>query len=77
MLDLKNEKDVKLADIEKAIGISVPTLSRFTTDEMTSIAYQDLIKLAKYFGVSMDYLCGMTNHRNYRNTGIKCHYTVG
>lgn len=70
LLDLKNEKDVKLAEIEKATGISVPTLSRFTTDEMTSIAYQDLMKLAKYFGVSMDYLCGMTNHRNYRNTGI-------
>lgn len=68
--DFKDERKVNLTDIEQATGISVPTLSRFANDEYASIAYQDLMKLAKFYNVSMDYLCGMTNHRNYRNTRI-------
>lgn len=68
--DLRDEKKLKLSEVEQATGISVPTLSRFETDEYTSIAYQDLLKLATFYGVSMDYLSGMTNHRQYRNVSI-------
>lgn len=68
--DLRDERKLKLYEIEQATGISVPTLSRFETDEYTSIAYQDLLKLTEFYDVSMDYLCGLTNHRQYRNAGI-------
>lgn len=68
--DLRDERKLKLSEVEQATGISVPTLSRFETDEYTSIAYQDLLKLATFYGVSMDYLSGMTNHRQYRNVEI-------
>lgn len=68
--DLRDEKKLKLSEVEQATGISVPTLSRFETDEYTSIAYQDLLKLAIFYGVSMDYLSGMTNHRQHRNISI-------
>lgn len=68
--DLRVERNLKLADIEKATGISVATLSRFETDELLSIAYQDLLKLAKFYNVSMDYLSGLTNHIQHRNIAI-------
>lgn len=68
--DLRDERKLKLSEVEQATGISVPTLSRFETDEYTSIAYQDLLKLATFYGVSMDYLSGMTNHRQHRNVAI-------
>lgn len=68
--DLRDERKLKLTDVEQATGISVPTLSRFETDPYTSIAYQDLLKLAEFYDVSMDYLSGMTNHRKYRNVEI-------
>lgn len=68
--DLREERKLKLSDVEQVTGISVPTLSRFETDEYTSIAYQDLLKLAEFYCVSMDYLSGMTNHREYRNVEI-------
>lgn len=68
--DLRDERKLKLSDVEQATGISVPTLSRFETDEYTSIAYQDLLKLAEFYGVSMDYLSGMTDHRQHRNVEI-------
>lgn len=68
--DLRDERKLKLSDVEQETGISVPTLSRFETDEYTSIAYQDLLKLATFYGVSMDYLSGMTNHRQYQNIFI-------
>lgn len=68
--DLRDEQKLKLSDVEQATGISVSTLSRFETDEYASVAYQDLLKLANFYGVSMDYLSGMTNHRKYRNTEI-------
>lgn len=68
--DLREEHKLKLTDVEQATGISVSTLSRFEKEELMSIAYQDLLKLAEFYDVSMDYLSGMTNHRKYRNVEI-------
>ncbi len=68
--DLRNERNLKLADVEKQTGIVSSTISRYETDENQHIPYQELVKMAKFYKVSMDYLCGMTNHRNLRNTPI-------
>lgn len=68
--DLRNERNLKLADVEKQTGIVSSTISRYETDENQHIPYQELLKLAKFYKVSMDYLCGMTNHRDLRNTPI-------
>ena len=70
LYDLRKEKGLKQEELAEIIGVSTATISRFETDENMNIAYQDLLKLAKFFDVSMDYLCGLTNHRKYRNTNI-------
>ena len=46
----------KLAD---DLGISVPTISQYASG-MIAPNYDNLIKIAKYFHVSTDYLCGLT-----------------
>lgn len=68
--DLRVERNLTLADVEKETGIVFSTISRYETDENQHIPYQELVKLAKFYKVSMDYLCGMTNHRNLRDTPL-------
>ena len=62
--------NIKLEELSAKVGISVSTLSRFETNEQSNIAYQDLVKLARYHNVSMDYLSGLTNNKQYRNIAI-------
>ena len=59
-----------LEELSSKVGLSVSTLYRFETNEQSNIAYQDLVKLAKYYNVSIDYLSGLTNHGQYRNIAI-------
>ncbi len=62
---------LKLEDIANATGISVATLSRFEKDDRQDIPYQSLLKLAHHYGVSMDYLCGLTTNVKHRNTAVE------
>lgn len=62
---------LKLEDIANATGISVATLSRFEKDDRQDIPYQSLLKLAEHYGVSMDYLCGLTTNVKRRKTPVE------
>lgn len=68
--DLRTEKELKLADVEKATGISTSTLQRLEADIDMRIGYQDIEVLARFYAVSTDYLFGLTDLRQYRNVEI-------
>jgi len=67
--DLRNAKNPKLrlSDVSKDTGISQSTLQRMESDEETRFGYQDIEVLTGYYGVSADYLFGLTENRFYRN----------
>jgi len=68
--DLREERQLRLADVEAATGIAATTLSRLETKEDTHTGYQEIAVLARFYNVSADYLFGLTDNRLHRNVAI-------
>ena len=60
--NLREDNDIKQKDLCKLLGIAQNTYSQYETGK---IAWTDemLIKLALYYGVSTDYLVGLSEHK--------------
>ena len=59
--DLLREKKLTQAVLAERVGISKATLSRYITDPDSRIPHDVLLKIAKCFGVSTDFLLGATD----------------
>lgn len=57
--DLREDRDLRQIDVANAVGIDQQTISNYET-ERTRPDSEALIRLADYFGVSIDYLLGHT-----------------
>ena len=57
--DLREDRDLRQTDVSKATGIDQKTLSNYETGNTSPDSYA-LIRLADFFGVSIDYLVGRT-----------------
>jgi len=55
---LRIEKGLSTMALGKLIGVSDMAISRWENSK-TDITSENLVKLAKYFGVSTDYLLGL------------------
>ena len=58
--DMREDADLKQADIAEYLGIQQTVYSRYERGFQT-IPLEYLIKLADYYKVSLDYLVGRTN----------------
>ncbi len=58
--ELRNEKNVSIMAVGKAIGVSDATICRWENG-VSDIKSDQIVLLAKYFGVSADYLLGLEN----------------
>ena len=58
--DLREDNDLKQADIAEILGIKQTVYSRYERGFQT-IPLEHLIKLADYYKVSVDYILGRTN----------------
>lgn len=68
--DLRDEKKMTLSDLAGATGIPLSTLQRMESKEDMRVGYQDVVDLAKFYGVSTDYLFGLTDNRQFRHLEI-------
>lgn len=59
--DLREDMDLRQSDLAEATGIDQRTISNYETGKTAPDAYA-LIKLADFFGVSVDYLLGRVSH---------------
>jgi len=59
--ELREDRDLRQSDLAKATGIDQRTISNYETGKSNPDSYA-LIKLADYFGVSIDYLVGRTKN---------------
>lgn len=62
---LRQEKEITQSTLGELIGVSARMISFYESDTHFPKDAQSLIKLAQYFKVSLDYLLGLTNNRNY------------
>lgn len=70
LCDLRNERGLKLHDVATATGIPLTTVQRIESDEDVRAGYQDIAALAKFYGVSTDYLFGVCDNRQHRSVAI-------
>ena len=68
--DLRDEKKMTLSDLAGATGIPLSTLQRMESNEDIRIGYQDVAALATFYGVSADYLFGLTDNRQHRHIAV-------
>ena len=74
--DLRNERNLKLTELAEnvmvdGVPISASTLQRLEdTDKSYNAGYKEIMALAKFYGVSTDYLMDMTDNRGYKLVGI-------
>ena len=55
--DLREDRDIKQSELAEATGINQQTISNYETGKTIPDAYA-LVRLADFFGVSIDYLLG-------------------
>lgn len=72
--DLRVEKGLKLEELAEQVGLSKSALGSYEiTDEKNEnkeINHGSLLKLADFYQVSVDYLLGLTDNRNYLDTPL-------
>ena len=60
--DLREDKDLSQEQLAKILNVSQTTYSRYETGVL-DIPSQSLIKLAKYYSTSIDYLLNLTDQK--------------
>lgn len=62
--DLREDSDLKQADIAEYLGIAQTVYSRYERGFQT-IPLEHLLKLADYYNVTTDYMLGRTDRRSF------------
>ena len=59
--DIREDKDIKQATVAKYLGVHQTTYSSYEIGKL-SLTADVLVKLAKYYNTSVDYLLGLTDN---------------
>ena len=68
--DLRTERGMTLSDLEKATGISRSSLGKYESDDCKEVSHASIVTLAKYYGVTSDYLLGLSENKNPANADL-------
>lgn len=68
--DLRVERGLTLEQLAEQTGLSRSALGSYESDEFKDISHYALVKLAKFYGVTADYLLGMAETRNHPNAEL-------
>lgn len=68
--DLRVEKGLSLEELAAETGLSKSALCSYETNDHKDISHTAIIALAKFYGVSTDYLLGFSENRNECSSDI-------
>ena len=68
--DLRVERGLTLEQLSVETGISKSALGKYEADDFKDISPFNMVELAKFYGVSTDYLLGLTERKNHPNTEL-------
>ena len=68
--DLRVERSLTLEQLSTETGISKSALGKYEADDFKDISPFSMVELAKFYGVSTDYLLGLTEQKNHPNTEL-------
>ena len=59
-----------LSELESATGISRSALGKYESDDCKEVSHASIRALAKYYGVTSDYLLGLSENKNPANADL-------
>lgn len=68
--DLRVERGLTLEQLERQTGISKSALGNYENEDYKDISHASIVTLAKFYGVSADYLLGLTETKNHPNADL-------
>ena len=68
--DLRVERGLTLEQLSAETGISKSALGKYEADDFKDISPFSMVALAKFYGVSTDYLLGLTERKNHPSTEL-------
>ena len=68
--DLRVERGLTLEQLSAETGISKSALGKYEADDFKDISPFSMVELAKFYGVSTDYLLGLTEQKNHPSTEL-------
>lgn len=68
--DLRTERKMTLEQLSEATGLSRAALGKYEADDFKDISPFSITTLAKFYGVSTDYLLGLTEQKNHSDTTL-------
>ena len=68
--DLRVERGLTLEQLAEEINLSKSALGSYEGDKLKDISHYAIIKLAKFYGVTADYLLGLSQTKNHPNADL-------
>ena len=68
--DLRVEHHLTLEELSEKTDISRSALSKYESDDFKDISPFSIVKLSEFYGVSTDYLMGVSEEKNHPNTAL-------
>ena len=68
--DLRVERGLTLEQLEEQVNLSKSALGSYEAEDFKDISHYALIKLAKFYGVTADYLLGLSQTRIHPNADL-------
>ncbi len=68
--DLRVERGLTLEQLAEETKLSKSALGSYEADDFKDISHYSLIKLAKFYGVTADYLLGLSETKNHPNADL-------
>ena len=68
--DLRTERKMTLEQLSEATGLSRAALGKYEADDFKDISPFSIATLAKFYGLSTDYLLGLTEQKNHPGTAL-------
>lgn len=68
--DLRVERKLTLEQLAEVTGLSRAALGKYEADDFKDISPFSIVTLAKFYGVSADYLMGLTEQKNHPDTAL-------
>ena len=69
--DLRKERHLTLEQLAEQTGLSKSALGKYETDDYKDISPFAIATLANFYGVSSDYLLGLSENKNHPNTELQ------
>ena len=68
--DLRVERGLTLEQLAEQTHLSKSALGSYEAEDFKDISHYALIKLAKFYGVTADYLLGLSETKNHPNADL-------